>query len=322
MYHSNSQFKALDHDTKPSDVILSKDFLSYANKLQDDKPEELGVDLSVLTKGLGQPFESTDFGLILKDTILSDVQNSAHPITGYWVGTLFLSNAPGSGTPKWAFYICIDTVVNNSLSGNMIDATHSKPTISITGSFLGQDHRKGITEAKFMTHFPAPSSSNYVFFGEYDYQRDIIKGHWSMTKSDSDEATNQIDNSNARFQLTRSPPHAFRFLDLLHQPFENTKETSPNLARRRWAFALQAVIYQVQERRKSWEFISARIAERNTWMELYVKTFVRLPDYPIVVSEESQKLLERLLVKIHPINRLIYDSAAIYLFHRQWFSIS
>lgn len=282
----------------------------------------LEMGISPLTKGLGRPFEYTGHLGMVMNAIPSDVQHFSHPITGYWVGTLFHSiNASGRDKiPPVTINIYLGAVVNNQFSGTRIFHASRDPTSHTITGYLSeiQDHESGITKATFKLHHPG-SQLVRICAGEYSHQREIIKGYWKDTISEyDDETSDNIDDEvsySGAFFLTRSPPHAFRFLDLLYQPIEQ-EEKSPNLARRRWAFALQAVIFRVLERRSPWEFIRARIAERNTWIELYTKwSFYKL-------STEEIEWLARLIVKIHPINRHIYDTTAIYLHERKQYSIS
>lgn len=312
--HPIKQFHGISNHKIPTRIHTH----FYAEESGDQ--EQSNIDLSILTNGVDSALPYKDLGLIPKAAILPDAEHIAHPVEGMWTGTLFHGNL--FERPFMTLCLCID-VLDNRVSGRRI--LHTRADHSLTGHLEAVGLDEEITKINFQVLVPHESVNQIVTIsGEYSHPRDIIEGHCQIeVHHNGDHASSRILREGA-FLLTRSPPHAFRFLDLLHQPSAKD-DTSSKLARRRWTFATQAVIFKVQEQRSTWKFIRERISERNAWIEIYMKCFKNLGNVLTetrgFMSADDLEKSYKFITKIHPINRQIYDTAANYLYERKWYSM-
>ncbi len=329
--YSINQFHGLDNlnNRRKEPTKFSTSFYSefFIEDQEESTLDQSGNDISILAKGVGSPLLVKYSDLYWGVSISSDNPHTSDPVGGNWVGTLFDSEDHSSNfnTPPVTLCLRLD-VIDHRVLGERIFSTYNDTTI--TGSFGDQDLDSGITKIDFLIRYPREDSIEVIqeLNGEYNHLRDIIKGKWRERYNFDDIESDSPYISPSRsgvFLLTRSPPHAFPFRDLLRQPIENEEDTPSKLARRRWAFATQAVIFKVQEQRKTWKFIRARLSERNAWIEHFTK--LHLDSFrPANISDESHETIMsnwvKLTTKLHPINRYVYDMAAKYLWERKWFS--
>ncbi|KDR82341.1 hypothetical protein GALMADRAFT_237605 [Galerina marginata CBS 339.88] len=265
------------------------------------------LDVSILVKGLGPTFEYEDPDLKYSEAPLG---HSPHPIEGEWIGACTLDDL--NIAHQGSFQCIIGPVVDNKISGK---GTTYSGLANIEGLVVGTAN-EGCLDGLVNVSFSIVSSGEtLVCQGRFDSGKNIIEGKWSVgdmaepPPKDGDANSKVQDDDDGdklqgRFYFTRISPDIFRFQYLLDGPFSDPSWT---IARKRWAFATEAVLFQTQCRMGSWNFFRARISERRRWIELRIRGPVTL---------ELTKELLRLSSSIPPIIARLYDELVMYLASR------
>lgn len=109
-----------------------------------------------------------------------------------------------------------------------------------------------------------------------------------------------FDYGNFTFQ--RTPPDAIRFRYILSSALPGSEQSS--LARRRWEFAISAILEKVQNQMGSVELFRKRLTERRRWIELSVRLDLadRMTQYSFHRSFSGEAVEEwaELVQNIHP----------------------
>jgi hypothetical protein len=110
--------------------------------------------------------------------------------------------------------------------------------------------------------------------------------------------------------MTRHSSAAFRFRKFLDDPEEGAPLAGTTIARRRWAFAIEAVRFDVRARMGSWDFMRRCISERNEWNEVHTRDVVLKQIFQVTrgfITAEQDNCWYKVRNKLHP------SIAALYL---------
>ncbi|KAF5318871.1 hypothetical protein D9619_010941 [Psilocybe cf. subviscida] len=241
-----------------------------------------GPDVSILTRGVQDPLS------VMKFMITDDLDSfdDAEPnddtgfkpplqdyvpygIEGRWVGMF------AKGELEWPPFEC---VVQPIIDGRLVakGRDYADPC-RISG--LYDDQTGGVS---FQVRYPGYTPIQ--FNGSYDSSRDTIGGSWSIileSSGDIAKAEDPPQTPEQTFSMTRHSTAAFRFRKILDEPEDGAPLAGANTARRRWAFAIEAVLFNVEARMGSWDFMRCRIAERNEWNALHTRDVVLGQIFPI-----------------------------------------
>ncbi|KAF5325471.1 hypothetical protein D9619_010061 [Psilocybe cf. subviscida] len=125
-----------------------------------------------------------------------------------------------------------------------------------------------------------------------------------------DRRQNEVEESvvpdSGRFSFTRTSAEVFRYRAHLI----STENESLSNGRRRWIFAIEAVRYQVQAKRFSWDHIRRKFAERKLWVSLTLK-FCR----GLLATGESD-IVCRITGEYHPAEGRLYENLTGFLNER------
>ncbi|KAF5329683.1 hypothetical protein D9619_008943 [Psilocybe cf. subviscida] len=269
-----------------------------------------GLDHSILLKGLGPSLELPEI-----DPGPSDVPgHEAHYIEGTWVGT-YETTTRRFPYPAFQYFI-------TSVADGKLEATGRYFTVESEseGTFNAEEN---IIDFKLVDGNYPPRR----VVGKFDADRNVVEGRWVSESTDgklpSPYDVEESDDSHfcGAFKLTRHTPSAFRFRDLLKELPEQDPPMS--IARRRWAFAIEAVRFDVQQRLGSWNFFRTRIEERNAWIELSIRDVLEIFFTSTVgfTSPEQDRQFHTLLHELHPSVLSVYEAMSLYLFDRFWYNV-
>ena len=278
------------------------------------KPNPLST--SILTKGPGPEFEFEEVNIPSDEFMV-------HPMEGLWTGQCIRTNNSRIAFQGF-FQFNIDPIINGDLTGR-------------GETYLGEVEFRGEVKPDLDTHSGLFNvelridSSKYADLwcsGQYDPVRESISGRWVVDDDSGDFPPN--DEAEERqmdlrlpcghFYITRTPASVFRFRWLLdNHPFN----TFSNLARQRWAFAIEAVLFQTRQRFPSWKFLLERAAERREWMKLTMQRELDKSSQASrpQLSDEGKDRLFALRLTVHPTIGRLYDSLSIYFFKRMAFNM-
>ena len=278
------------------------------------KPNPLST--SILTKGPGPEFEFEEVNIPSDEFMV-------HPMEGLWTGQCIRTNNSRIAFQGF-FQFNIDPIINGDLTGR-------------GETYLGEVEFRGEVKPDLDTHSGLFNvelridSSKYADLwcsGQYDPVRESISGRWVVDDDSGDFPPN--DEAEERqmdlrlpcghFYITRTPASVFRFRWLLdNHPYN----TFSNLARQRWAFAIEAVLFQARQRFSSWKFLRERAAERREWMKLTMQRELdkSSPTPRPQLSDEGKDRLFSLRLTVHPTIGRLYDSLSNYYFKRMVFNV-
>ncbi|PPQ77943.1 hypothetical protein CVT25_015418 [Psilocybe cyanescens] len=126
-----------------------------------------------------------------------------------------------------------------------------------------------------------------------------------------------------RFYLTRTPVHLFRFRYLLDGPGTPPCWHVWPAARKRWAFAIEAILADTRVRIRSRKAFDESLAERRKW--LYHSIRYDMTDDDIVpswhgyspITDKEWDVYDTLLSSVSPLYARIYDDLAHYMAKRE-----
>lgn len=269
-----------------------------------------GLDHSILLKGLGPTMELPEI-----DLGHSDVPgHEAHPIEGTWVGTYETTTRR---FPYPAFQYFITSVADGKLEASGRYFTVKSES---EGTFNAEEN---IIDFKLVDGNYPPRRA----VGKFDADRNVVEGRWVSESTDGklpspyDVEESDENHFCGTFKLTRHTPSAFRFRDLLKELPEQDPPMS--IARRRWAFAIEAVRFDVQQHLGSWNYLRARIEERNAWVELSMRDMLEIifTSTRGFTSPEQSRHFRTLLHEVHPSVLSVYETMSLYLFDRFWYNV-
>lgn len=255
----------------PGDAILFQD-ISYSSEGSDRDPVgKVGSN--------GKSEQKHDKEYPLQDYVPCGIE-------GHWVGTFANDLMP-------PFECIVQPIIGEKLAANGRDFADP---IEISGLFHEQTTDVSLT-LSCSGYFPVRLK------GAYNRPRDTIHGWWEVVMERTGgigEGDDPPQTPDRTFSMTRHSIASFRFKKLL-TPRECASGLS--IAQRRWAFAIQSVLYGVQDRMGSWDFMRRRIAERNEWNE-HGTRYVVLPQvFPVtrgfITAEETNHWYE-VRNKLHP----------------------
>lgn len=298
-----------DSNASTSDTDLDENAMSGSEDFSNDvSNNDEGPTLSILTRGVKDPLSFMQF-MITDDLNSNDDPKLnvdtefkrppqdyvPHGIEGRWVGTFANDESP-------PFECVIQPVTDGKLVGKGRD--YADPC-KISGLY---DDQTGLVsfEADFPGYVPLR------FKGSYNNSRDTIGGWWSVITGSSAGIVAVEDppqTPEQTFAMTRHSSAAFRFRKILDDPTESAPAASTTIAKRRWAFAIEAVRFDVQARMGSWDFMRHRIAERNEWNELHTRVLVLRQIFPVTrgfTTAEQSTHWYRVRNKLHPSIAALY----------------
>ncbi|KAF9471040.1 hypothetical protein BDN70DRAFT_998755 [Pholiota conissans] len=135
------------------------------------------------------------------------------------------------------------------------------------------------------------------------------------------------DTEQRLFFLVRTPPHLFRFRYLLDGPGPVPCWVVWPLARKRWVFAIEAVLYETRFRMNSRKAFEATLTERRQW--LYHSIRYDLTDSNITpawtqfdpLTDEEWEVYDTLFSTVHPTMARRYEEMSHYMARRQTYIV-
>ncbi|KDR82349.1 hypothetical protein GALMADRAFT_817903 [Galerina marginata CBS 339.88] len=222
------------------------------------------LSVSILVNGLGPTFQYEEPDL---NPAAAPLEHTPHPIEGGWIGVCTLGDV-SEIAHLGAFQFIIGPVVDKAIGGKGINFLGS---VSVDGA-VGTANEDGVINVSLVIVYP--QRGVLVCQGQFDSRKNTIEGTWSEDvavecRQKCSEVDGDVDeekpSTQGHFYITKVSPDIFRFRYLLDGP---SPDPSWSIARRRWAFATEAVLFQTQRRLGSWNFFHARISDRRKWIEL------------------------------------------------------
>ncbi|KDR79356.1 hypothetical protein GALMADRAFT_265823 [Galerina marginata CBS 339.88] len=282
-------------------------------------PNTEPLDTSILFKGLGPSFEFEEVDLKPSE---APPEHNRHSIEGEWIGVCICSNSPDIAF-RGSFQFIIGPVVDGMITGKGV--TYASP-VSIEGK-VGTA-ADGCTDGVVSISLTIlePHCSDIVCEGQFDPGQKTIKGTWSAKSTLVDGNANGVNDNGGgnvsdsqgeagHLYIAMISPDIFRFRYFLDGP---SSDPSWTIARKRWAFAIKAVLFQTQSRMGSWDFFKARISERRRWIELYSREMLDddLPTTRGFMTNQQEVEYSHLCWSIPPNTARIYEKLASYLHPR------
>ncbi|KAF9562462.1 hypothetical protein CPC08DRAFT_376954 [Agrocybe pediades] len=147
-----------------------------------------------------------------------------------------------------------------------------------------------------------------------------VKDDAADTLSSSDMSIFQSQKSEKwtlanTFIFTRTPKDVYRFRYLIDYP---ASEKRGSLARRRWFFAIEAVVFRLRRERGMANAIKTGLAERTKWIELSIR-YRLFRYYSSTRNNLSHELADQLmgfLWRVPPENAVVYQGLTNYYYGR------
>ncbi|KAF9482851.1 hypothetical protein BDN70DRAFT_874437 [Pholiota conissans] len=135
------------------------------------------------------------------------------------------------------------------------------------------------------------------------------------------------DTEQRLFFLMRTLPHLFRFRYLLDGPGPVPCWVVWPLARKRWVFAIEAVLYETRIRMNSRKAFEATLTERRQW--LYHSIRYDLTESNITpewtrfdsFTDEEWEVYDTLFLTVHPTTARIYEEMSHYMARRETYIV-
>ncbi|KAF8912168.1 hypothetical protein CPB84DRAFT_1957799 [Gymnopilus junonius] len=282
-------------------------------------------DLSILSQSKGPVLEFEELG-----HAPSSPDRVPHPLEGAWVGACATPKFP-HGAYKGSYAIAIGPITEDRLAGkgeNFCGVIEYEARIKSNES--GSPN-----PATLLIRISWPSKYNHLLCKEKTSgdSDGTNFAYFPFADADTNQETEDIidkvevngstsDYISGRFYMTKRSPDVFRFRHLLD---DSSSDSSWNLARKRWAFATAAVLFQAQRRLGSSTFWRARIDECKRWIELSMRDFYDM-DKPATargyISADEGDEFKLMRAYIHPsIARLTEAITLYYLYDRYLYDV-
>ncbi|KAF8912079.1 hypothetical protein CPB84DRAFT_751308 [Gymnopilus junonius] len=275
------------------------------------------VDRSILTQSTLPTFEYEEINIPSLPPLEG---RSQHAIEGTWVGVC--TGKDGSKlTHNVGFEVVLGPIVENKLIGK---GRNISGAVEFDGHIESSEVSSNPVPIFFRISWVGRDQQDVWCSGVYDPECQSIRGAWlfqdistsisfpfcnTESRSDAEDLVN--DSSVGLFYMTKGSSDIFRFQYLLDDPDINPS-WSPS--RKRWAFATQIIVFQIQRQRSSWTFWRARIAECKRLAELFMRTWLETPDTRGYISEGEVVERLRLFGYLHPsISNLTMELASYYM---------
>ncbi|KAF8970853.1 hypothetical protein BDZ97DRAFT_1789054 [Flammula alnicola] len=139
---------------------------------------------------------------------------------------------------------------------------------------------------------------------------------------EEEDQTESKDPVDGRFYLTRTPATAFRFRYLLDGPGPAPCWTVWTAARKRWAFATEAILFETRHRMGSAKAFRELLSERRKWLNVCIR--YDLTDSSITsewnqyepLSDQDWDVYTAMIGTVNPANAKIYEALGHYLCKR------
>lgn len=164
-----------------------------------------------------------------------------------------------------------------------------------------------------------------IFKGRYDPYKEVFRGEWK--KESSDTGDTDIGLSDVSYSLLSAPDSRFAYFLCKRDENESGESRATGmvnpfwtLARRRWAFATEAVLSQVQVTMGSSKVFKRGMEERRKWLQVSVfeqghDGDDKVEDMPGDVAD--RQAFEMLELTVPAENARVYQALAEYLHLRR-----
>jgi len=272
------------------------------------------VDTSILNQTPDDNFTYTEVDLYPDS---SPPDHTPHSIEGSWMGVCYRST-----NPLIAYQGCLEIRI-----GPVIDCKLVGKARSYLGSLNLEGHIQKVTDVEgesFDVVFKIVSVtfSDIWCKGRYNPSKDAIRGQWVLpVEGDSEDVfkfpgpEELADRASGEFVITRTPMDVYRFRHIIDCPGVNPLWTT---AKRRWSYAIEAVISRTKRAMNSSKVVKSRLAERTAWIELatrdYLESHIRTTRGHL--TDLGRQELLTLTWTVPPENAAIYEKLSIYLHNR------
>jgi len=155
-------------------------------------------------------------------------------------------------------------------------------------------------------------------------ERESITNAEEASEGGSYDSEDETPSFGGELYVTTGSPNIIRFRPLLECD-DSSLGIIPSwsISRRRWAFAIEVVIFEVRSRLHSSTFFEERLNERRQWIDLYghlcCEKWTSIPKTRGFFSAEQDKALSLLTWQIPPVNAMVYEAQGYYLFDRVYY---
>ncbi|KAF9551230.1 hypothetical protein CPC08DRAFT_729061 [Agrocybe pediades] len=323
--------EALNLETDPAEGVEKKEDededTDKGKGKGKDKDKRKPVDISILNQKPDDNFTCEEVAIDLPPP---PADHTPHPIEGAWMGA-WMGVCYRSTNPVTAFRGCFELAIGPVIESKIVGrARYYLGKLDLNGEIRqpntntdteGGDGEQA-TEFNVAFKLTAERFTDIWFKGKYDISKEAISGEWVMpAEGDSDDiwelpsGEELGDRSSGTFLITRTPVDVYRYRRIIDCP---SVQPSWSLAKRRWSFALNAVLLRTQRQMNSSKVIKTQLEERARWIELaardYLDSYVRATRGHL--SDEGRQELLTLTWILPPAISAIYEALSIYLYNR------
>ncbi|KAJ6579585.1 hypothetical protein DFH09DRAFT_1246123 [Mycena vulgaris] len=294
-----ASYGADKYDPINNTIVSWEEDLGYAYSEEDlgpesDDDEETqatifdGVDRTILSYILlDASYETYNFEADYPPPTTSDA------IDGVWAGHLLRVTGDGLSSSAAGLLSLVITRTEDALSGGAENIT----AVSVVSGTVDAEHK-----VEFTIKWPDNGGvKGWVVTckGRYDPETDTITGSW--------ESPTDIDSPLRSFVFHRTPSYVYRFR---YTP----AEFAANPARARWAFAIAAVMNDVQRTCWAWRYFKQRFAERKQFVPLIKADKITSQELTpwIALDSDETATLELLKAQLPPADARFYAAIADY----------
>ncbi|KAF4610197.1 hypothetical protein D9613_010367 [Agrocybe pediades] len=307
--------EALNPETVPTE--------GEEDKKEKDKDKRKPVDISILNQ---KPDDNFSFEEVDVNLPPPPADHTPRPIEGAWMGVCYRSTNPVTAF-RGCFELAIGSVIESKIVGRArsylgkldLNGEIRPPSTAVdTEGDFGQN----TTEFDVAFKLTAERFTDIWFKGKYDLSKETISGEWIMPEEGDSEDIWEFpsgealgERSSGTFLITRTPVDVYRYRRVIDCP---TVRPSWSIAKRRWSFALNAMLLRTQREMNSSKVVKAQLEERARWIELaardYLDSYLRATRGHL--SDEGRQELLTLTWILPPAISTIYEALAIYLYNR------
>ncbi|KAF4609988.1 hypothetical protein D9613_010358 [Agrocybe pediades] len=307
--------EALNPETVPTE--------GEEDKKEKEKDKRKPVDISILNQKPDDNFSCAEVDIDLPPP---PADHTPHPVEGAWMGVCYRSTNPVTAF-RGCFELAIGSVIESKIVGSArsylgkldLNGDIRQPNTNTDGE--GGDGEQA-TEFDVAFKLTAERFTDIWFKGKYDFCNETISGEWVIpAEGDSDDIWELPsgealgDRSSGTFLITRTPVDVYRYRRIIDCP---SVQPSWSVAKRRWSFALNAVLLRTQREMNSSKVIKTQLEERARWIELaardYLDSYLRATRGHL--SDEGRQELLTLTWILPPAISAIYEALSIYLYNR------